>query len=82
MTPTPEQIAASLTPAEVRALQGKRGYTDWLRHASSVRLSVQERIIRKGLWETFRPEPHGLLCVRTTPIGLAVLAALDKGAGE
>ena len=79
---TPEQIAASLTPAQVRAMNGKRGYTDWLSHASAVRPGVQERIIRKGLWETFRPEPHGLLCVRATPLGLAVLAALDKGAGE
>ena len=75
---TPEQIAAKLTQAQVRAIQGKRGYTDWLNHCSSVRTDTRTAIVRKGIWEEFKPKPHGLLCLRFTPLGRAALAELDK----
>ena len=69
MTPTPEQIAASLTPAQVRALRDPWDRKwDW------------ERVVH--LEARMKVDLLNIVGDDWTDLGLAVLAALDKGAGE
>lgn len=63
---TPEQIAASLTPAQVRGLKLRAD----LRFLGRLHPSVYGALSKAGL----------VANERLTPLGLAVLAALDKGA--
>ena len=79
---TPEQIAALLTPAQVRALRKWVGIVNPMSHgALNVRVDVYDRLWDAGLVVPVRADnPDGLSTI--TPLGLAVLAALDKGEGE
>ena len=69
---TPEQIAASLTPAQVRALAVYMDGRDF--PSATVGFSLTSQLLRLDLLEN---GPG--MTERITPLGLAVLAALDKG---
>jgi len=70
---------ATLTQAQVRALTYFTSGA-WLRvPAAAVRTDTRRILIKKGLVEGDRHGVVGML-FRRTPLGLAVLAALDKGA--
>lgn len=80
---TPEQIAAKLTPAQVRALPAWRNATTYL-GGFLVAVSAQVKwmrpistaLVRKGLLLPDKEHP-GIKTI--TPLGREVLAVLDGG---
>jgi hypothetical protein len=69
---TPSEIAAKLTPAQVKQLSRWKG--------GERRLSYQAKVSLARIYDL---TAMNLLSLgKITPLGLAVLAALDKGAGE
>jgi hypothetical protein len=72
MTQTPEQIAASLTPAQVRALFQWNNRREIL---SACPYDIQSSLAELGLIARVRP-----MLTQATELGRAVLAALDNEA--
>jgi hypothetical protein len=68
---TPEQIAASLTDAQVRALLQWHNRKEIL---SACPYDVQQSLAEFGLIERVMP-----MLTQATPLGRAVLAVLDGG---
>ena len=78
---TPETIAASLTPAQVRALTsfGSKRFIPWSKAGGDDTAihDIQDLGLAKWI-----PAIIGEDYLQITPLGLTILAALDKGAGE
>lgn len=68
---TPAEIAAKLTPAQVRALRQWEGRREIL---SACPYIDQEFLMLNGMVKRVRP-----MLTQITPLGQAVLAVLDEG---